>query len=461
MSFINQSHFRSFLFLLLIMSLTLAMAACAGEQGDEGPPGPQGSAGPQGPQGPPGIDGVDGQEGSPGAELTEEQVAALEQAATLGDLVAFPLEEQRRGCPSCHVLVDPETGQFTLPFEAHERADIRGGEHPEIAPDGTSLAPNEEVNVTTCLLCHASGTGDRENQGVGAPLALRDIVHPAHMSSQWFKLHYGGSCFTCHNINGKGQFELLTEAVDVNEKGVPDPDNLPIPGSIVIGVIEPQESDSLSFGGLLYDKWWKAAEVDEPEGDQSLWVTQTTNTRSGSDTQRCKECHGWDYMGVDGAYGSGSHLTGFPGVLASQELSLEDLVAWVDGSTSADHNFSSMGDEAIASLATFLSEGLVDVSPFIDENKAAVGGDADAGETLYADTCSPCHGDDGRDINFGSDDEPDYVGTIALDNPWEFIHKVRAGQPGTRMPSSIDLDWSLQEVVDLLTFAQSLPTEAP
>jgi hypothetical protein len=68
--------------------------------------------------------------------------------------------------------------------------------------------------------------------GVVAPLSLRDIVHPAHMSSQWFKLHYGGSCFTCHNVNGEGEFELLTEAVAVNEKGVPDPDNLPIPGSI-------------------------------------------------------------------------------------------------------------------------------------------------------------------------------------------------------------------------------------
>jgi len=37
-----------------------------------------------------------------------------------------------------------------------------------------------------------------------------------------------------------------------------------------------------------------------------LWATQSSNTRSGKDTWRCKECHGWDYMGVDGAYGSGS-----------------------------------------------------------------------------------------------------------------------------------------------------------
>ena len=31
------------------------------------------------------------------------------------------------------------------------------------------------------------------------------------------------------------QFELLTEKVDVNDKGVPNPDKLPIPGTIELG----------------------------------------------------------------------------------------------------------------------------------------------------------------------------------------------------------------------------------
>jgi len=55
------------------------------------------------------------------------------------------------------------------------------------------------------------------------------------MSSQFFKLHYGGNCFTCHNVNGEGKFDLLTEPVEVNEKGVPDPEKLPIPGAIELG----------------------------------------------------------------------------------------------------------------------------------------------------------------------------------------------------------------------------------
>jgi hypothetical protein len=168
-----------------------------------------------------------------GGGLTEEQAKALEKASALAEAIPFPaLEQQLRGCPACHVVVDAKTGAYTLAFEAEERVKARGREHPKAAPDGTSLAPTEAVKVTTCLLCHAPGTGARKGMGKVAPLALRDIVHPAHMGSQVFKLHYGGDCFTCHNVNGEGEFELLTEAVKVNDKGVPDPDNLPIPGAV-------------------------------------------------------------------------------------------------------------------------------------------------------------------------------------------------------------------------------------
>ena len=441
--------------LILITSMlilaTLLLAACAGSEGPEGTQGPQGPAGPAGAQGP---------EGSPGTELTEDQLAALETAGNLSGIQFPGLDEVRRGCPACHELVDEDTGKYTLPFEAHERAEARGEEHPETAPDGTSLAATEEVSVTTCLQCHAPGTGDRAGKGVIAPLSLRDIVHPAHMYSQWFKLHYGGSCFTCHNVDGEGNWELLTEKVEVNEKGVPNPDALPIPGAVPIAG-GADSSASASLGGRLYDKWWKEAGVDEPSSDQPLWATQSTNTRSGGDTWRCKECHGWDYQGAAGAYGSGSHFTGFSGVFDVQSESFDTIVAFINGSANSDHDFSAMGDEAINNLATFLKSSLIDVSPLIDpETKAAIGGDTANGEELFAG-CTSCHGDDGRLINFGDDDDPTFVSTVALDNPWEFLHKVRAGQPGTGMPAALDANWSMDDLLDLLAFAQTLPTEAP
>src|SRR3990172_8100761 len=88
---------------------------------------------------------------------------------------------------------------------------------------------------------------------------------------------------------------------------------------------------SIARGGAVYDNWWKAAGAAEPGGNQPLWSLQSTNTRSGTDTWRCKECHGWDYKGADGVYGSGSHFTGFKGILAASEMSAEDLTAWLSG----------------------------------------------------------------------------------------------------------------------------------
>jgi len=213
-------------------------------------------------------------------------------------------------------------------------------------------------------------------------------------------------------------------------------------------------------GGRLFDKWWKEAGLAEPTGDSPIWARQTTNTRSGLDTWRCKECHGWDYQGAEGAYSSGSHLTGFPGLLAAAARTVEDLMAQLSGSVDPEHDFSGLGEANLLDLVSFLKEGLVDVGPYIDpETKAPIGGDEASGMALYDGTCAACHGEDGKTLNFGDAAEPEYVGTLAADNPWEFIHKVRVGQPGTQMPSAIATGWHLDEVIDVLTYAQTLPTE--
>jgi len=209
-------------------------------------------------------------------------------------------------------------------------------------------------------------------------------------------------------------------------------------------------------GGLLYDKWWKVEGVDAPSEDQARWAAQSDNTRSGGDTWRCKECHGWDYKGADGAYGGGSHFTGFAGVFDAGSKSAAELT---DALAAADHDFAALlSEQSIADLVAFLQEGLADYGPFIDGDKNIVGGDLANGEALYTSTCVACHGADGTTLNFGGDDDPEYVGTIAQDNPWEFFHKVRFGQPASSMPSAIASGWSLEDVRDVAAFAQTLPT---
>jgi len=157
---------------IAIAALVIAIAAIGynlitpGSQGPEGPQGVQGLQGETGPQGPAG-EGVDV------AELN----ALIEE--TLGEELAerlqIPIEssiDPRRGCTSCHVLIDPEVGKYTLAYEAHERVEARRGtdSHPSIAPDGTDLSPTSDAGVETCLLCHAPDPDT--GRGVMAPLFL-------------------------------------------------------------------------------------------------------------------------------------------------------------------------------------------------------------------------------------------------------------------------------------------------
>ena len=216
---------------------------------------------------------------------------------------------------------------------------------------------------------------------------------------------------------------------------------------------------ALSGGGQLYDEWWPVLGLDEPAGDQALWASQSTNTRSGPDTWRCKECHGWDYMGAEGAYGSGSHQTGFPGVLTAASMSEQELLGWLDGTANPDHDFSSVMEEfALNALVTFMKNEMADITPYVNSD-GVVNGDPASGRELFEGTCANCHGLDGKERNFGSEDEPEYVGTIAADNPWEFFHKVSFGHPGEPMPAGKALGWAMEQVANILAYAQTLPTK--
>ena len=196
--------------------------------------------------------------------------------------------------------------------------------------------------------------------------------------------------------------------------------------------------------------------MDAPEEDHPLWATQDSNERSGSDTWRCKECHGWDYKGAEGVYSSGSHFTGFPGVQDASAMSAEELVAWLNGTTNADHDFSTYLDEdAMNMMAAFIQEGTVDMSQYVNEDKT-VNGDPESGKNLYSQGCTRCHGSDGQKINFGSEDEPEYLPDLATDNPWEGLHKAANGQPAEHMVSGLNLGWSWQDLADVIAYLQSL-----
>jgi|CXWL01.1.fsa_nt_gi thiosulfate dehydrogenase len=217
------------------------------------------------------------------------------------------------------------------------------------------------------------------------------------------------------------------------------------------------------LGGLLYDKWWKAAGMADPTGNHPLWASRpdmTTNTRTGPDTWRCKECHGWDYKGVSGAYGTGSHKTGVAGIFSTTKTAQEifDLIK-----THHSYGTAGLSDTNIWNLVKFVKEGMIDTNTIINSTTKAFLGTAATGQPLYANAigtnvaCTVCHGADGKTLNFATPPATEYVGTIAQDNPWELQHKIRFGNPGSAMPSAINGGATNQNVADLGSHCQTLP----
>ena len=222
------------------------------------------------------------------------------------------------------------------------------------------------------------------------------------------------------------------------------------------------DNADLVRGGLLYDKWWDVNGSATPSSDfDPIWASQSTNARSGGDTWRCKECHGWDYIGKDGRYSGGSHYTGFNGVMdasSNSHAAIFDAIKDAGG----DHDLSDqLSDADVLDLVKFITEGLFDMYAYIDPVTYAGTGNATNGGTLYATNCEFCHGADGKNFDFESEDGVQGVGWLSNDNPQEVFHKIRWGHPGSlgtaeEMPSMVYLGLTDAEIGHRLTFVQTV-----
>ncbi len=215
-------------------------------------------------------------------------------------------------------------------------------------------------------------------------------------------------------------------------------------------------------GGRMYDNWVEALAAKEPEADFPLWKTQTVNTTlKGVDTWLCSTCHGLDYKGKDGLNAKDTEgYTGFPGILDASKMSEADLTAWLDGTKNKDHNFTSVFNaDEIGRMVAFMQKGMVDHTPFISADGKSTG-DAAHGKVLFTTICKVCHGDNGKTVNFLADEGgTEYIGTIATEEPWGFMHVATVGEPGAKMPAGMNLGWSVQDIADVLAWAQTLPTK--
>ncbi len=209
-----------------------------------------------------------------------------------------------------------------------------------------------------------------------------------------------------------------------------------------------EEASSIARGGLLYDKWYAVIGADKPEGTHKSWPSSNTK-KKGATTWRCKSCHGWDYRGADGAYSSGSYLTGIRGV---RELAGGDAANVLAALKDDNHGLTAIPDADAADLALFVTKGQVDMTKYINEDKS-INGNAEKGAAYYNTLCAGCHGKDGK---LPKDMEKP-LGKIVAENPWEGLHKILNGQPKESMPALRALPMNV--AVDTLAYSATLPKE--
>jgi cytochrome c553 len=217
----------------------------------------------------------------------------------------------------------------------------------------------------------------------------------------------------------------------------------------VAGAAAAETESAIARGGRLYDKWFTENKATKPTGDHAAYPHK--GGRYGKDTSwRCKECHGWDYRGKDGAYASGGHATGIKGINGAAGKDPAAIVAVLKDKT---HGYTEkmLSAQDFNDLALFVSKGQIDTTKYIDATTKKPKGNGAKGEVYYNTVCAGCHGVDGKKLK----DAPP-LGSVA-DNAWEMLHKVMNGQPGEAMPALRALDPQIS--VDLVTHLQTLPAK--
>jgi thiosulfate dehydrogenase len=188
--------------------------------------------------------------------------------------------------------------------------------------------------------------------------------------------------------------------------------------------------DAVALGGRLYDNWYAACGLPAPKDTHPAYPS--IGKQSGASTWRCKECHGWDYAGKDGAYAKGSHYTGIGGISGAAGRPVTAIVAVLSDDR---HRFDTvLAAPELERLARFVSQGQSPLGRAVDADTKKVSGPTAGGARTFMRECASCHGVRGRRLNFAhGQGDPEFVGTIAVENPWEAWHKIRHGQPGSVM----------------------------
>ncbi len=187
-------------------------------------------------------------------------------------------------------------------------------------------------------------------------------------------------------------------------------------------------------GGRLWDTWWLELGDRPPAG---MHPHASADTPAGSESFRCVQCHGWTGDSVAGvgaaAFGNAVEHTHGLGDLGLGQDDIDDLYAYV----SASHTSAAMWLNA---------DGQFTGDPVTGANLFRSGGGG-----LQ---CVSCHGTEGTWLNFGTPGAPQWLGTVAGEDPARLFHRIQFGMPGSVMPGWLRTGGDAQGAADLAAFAQ-------
>jgi len=207
---------------------------------------------------------------------------------------------------------------------------------------------------------------------------------------------------------------------------------------------------SVVRGGRLYDNWQMELRTLPPSVPHPGYPRTAIYAEDAPRTWRCKECHGWDYLGRDGGYASGPHATGIKGIRGLAGVPADRIVAVLRDDT---HRYGAvLKQRDLLDLAQFVSLGQIDMEAAIDRATRRARGEPSRAADYYGTICASCHGRDGAAIITTVP-----LGRLANDSPWEALHKILNGHPDEPMPALRVL--GNERLVDILAYLQTLPQD--
>lgn len=96
------------------------------------------------------------------------------------------------------------------------------------------------------------------------------------------------------------------------------------------------------------------------------------------------------------------------------------------------------------------------VYKLLDKKGKIKGANIKRGSKLFYQNCRPCHGEDGRRIDFNPTGQPAFIGNRAREDMPTFWYQMNFGDEDRKMEAYYD-EISLDEMKDIAGYAQTLP----